>query len=263
MIETKICKKCGKEFPRTEKYFNKLIKNTDGLKGTCKQCLSEYDKQYRKKNAERLADYLKNNAKHTSERDKQYRKDHSEHIAKYYKSNINHILECRKQYYKSNTEHITERSKQYYKDNTEIVIRRNKQYRKNNIEKIAKYKRQYAKENIEQHRISWQRRVALKKQLPSTLTLAQWENIKNKFNNKCCYCGKELPLAQEHFLALSKCGEYTVNNIIPSCKSCNSSKCNRDFFVWYPKYEHYSIKREKFILKFLNYKDGLQQLKII
>ena len=105
-----------------------------------------------------------------------------------------------------------------------------------------------------------QRRMALKRKLSSTLTLAQWENMKMHFNNKCAYCGKELPLAQEHFLALTKGGEYTVNNIIPSCKTCNSSKCNKDFFTWYPKYKYFSKKREKIILKFLNYKNEIQQL---
>lgn len=91
----------------------------------------------------------------------------------------------------------------------------------------------------------------------------QWEEIKKHFDYKCAYCGKDLPLAQEHFLALSKEGEYTLNNIIPSCKSCNSSKATKDFFKWYPNYKNYSKKRERAILKFLGYTDENQQLKII
>mgnify|MGYP003489420683 CR=1 FL=1 len=79
------------------------------------------------------------------------------------------------------------------------------------------------------------------------------KNIKLEFNNKCAYCGKEKPLSQEHFVALSKGGEFTINNIIPSCQNCNSSKRATDFFEWYPKFKHYSKKREQIILKFLNY----------
>ena len=106
----------------------------------------------------------------------------------------------------------------------------------------------------------YQRREARKRSLECNLTAKQWLDIKLQFDNKCAYCGKELPLAQEHFLALSKSGEYTVNNIICACKTCNSSKSNKDFFTWYPKYKYYSKKRERFILKFLNYKDGIQQI---
>lgn len=105
-----------------------------------------------------------------------------------------------------------------------------------------------------------QKRIAKKRSLPFALVTKQWEQIKLYFNNTCCYCDKPLSLAQEHFIPLNKGGEYTTNNIIPSCLSCNSSKNDKDFFTWYPKYEHYSKKREKKILEFLNYKNGIQQL---
>lgn len=108
-----------------------------------------------------------------------------------------------------------------------------------------------------------QRRRSLKRKLETTLTLNQWENIKIHFNNKCCYCNRELPLEQEHFIALSVMGEYTINNIIPACKSCNASKSNKIFNEWYPKYKYYSKKREKIILSFLGYTKGIQQLKIM
>lgn len=262
-MKTKVCIKCGRELPRNEEYFNKAIRSADGLKGACKQCLSEYDKQYRKKNATRLTKYHKDNLEHIAECTKQYRKNNPDKLAKYYKDNIEHIIERNKQYRKDNIELAKERDNKRYRDNSERLIKCAKQYRKDNVDKIAKHKKQYAKENMEQGRISGQRRLARKRQLPSTLTLVQWEQIRKRFNNCCAYCGKELPLAQEHFLALSKGGEYTVNNIIPSCKPCNSSKGNKDFFEWYSKHDYYSVKREKFILKFLNYKDGIQQLKII
>lgn len=109
-------------------------------------------------------------------------------------------------------------------------------------------------------RISNQIRRTFKRQLPSTLTDMQWLTIKKQFNNRCAYCNRELPLEMEHFIPLSKLGEFSVNNIICACKPCNSSKGNKDFFEWYSKHDYYSKKREKFILKFLNYKDGIQQI---
>lgn len=128
---------------------------------------------------------------------------------------------------------------------------------------MSEYHKQYHNEHLEQYRIREHQRKSRKHLLPFTLTIAQWELIKLSFNNCCAYCGKELPLAQEHFIALSKGGEYSANNIIPSCKSCNSRKRDKDFFEWYPTYKHYSKKREHIILKFLGYIDGNQQLKIL
>lgn len=79
----------------------------------------------------------------------------------------------------------------------------------------------------------------------------------------CTKCGRDLPLSQDHFIPLSKGGEYTLNNIIPACVHCNSSKHIQSFFEWYPKYKYYSSNREKKILIFLGFKNGNQQLKII
>ncbi len=70
-------------------------------------------------------------------------------------------------------------------------------------------------------------------------------------------------LEQEHFVPISSNGPYTANNIIPACKSCNSSKRDSDFFSWYPKQPFYSKRREAKILRYLNYdNDGKQQASI-
>jgi 5-methylcytosine-specific restriction endonuclease McrA len=129
----------------------------------------------------------------------------------------------------------------------------------------ARYRKQNKKWCINHpkyHNMVWQKRRAKKLSLPYTLTSKQWQQIKEYFNNKCAYCGKELPLSKEHFIPLSKGGEYTINNIIPVCLSCNSSKQDKDFFKWYPAQSFYSKAREKRILKYLGYKNDKQQLKI-
>jgi 5-methylcytosine-specific restriction endonuclease McrA len=122
--------------------------------------------------------------------------------------------------------------------------------------------REIRSKNPERFRAYCNSRRARERNLPNTYTAEQWDICKNHFNNFCAYCGEEKPLEQEHFLALSKGGEYTHNNIIPVCKSCNSGKQDNDFFDWYPKQDFYNKKREKKILKFLNYNNGIQQLSL-
>lgn len=226
-MKTKICIKCSKTLPATSEYFRSRKNNKDGLRNECKKCYNKYAREYKKNNA----DKIKNSKK------------------KYYELNKEKISEKNSLYYKCNKEHILNLNKEYYKLNKQYILKRSriqsKEWYLNNKDK-AKYKNE--------------RRRSIKSLLPSNLNSHQWKNIKLHFKNKCAYCGKELPLEQEHFIPLSKGGEYTINNIIPACKSCNCSKRNTDFFEWYPNQKFYSKIREKKILKYLNYKNYNQQL---
>lgn len=235
----KKCSKCGKEYPLTAEYFTMRAKNKDGFHGQCKGCVEEYNKQYRGKNKE-----------YYREHNKQYYKENEEDIKKY------------KQKY----------NKQYYEENKETRSEYDKQYYEENKKRIAEYYKQYRKENRGIYNLSNQKYKTRKNKLLNTLTIKQWTTIKNYFNNRCAYCGmveKEHiktfgeQLHQEHFIPLSKGGEYTHNNIIPACKSCNSSKNSMDFFEWYPSNVHYSKEREDKILEYLNYTGDVQQLSIL
>ena len=49
----------------------------------------------------------------------------------------------------------------------------------------------------------------------------------------CAYCGeKDKPLQRDRVLALSRGGRYTLSNIVPACRSCNTSKCNDEVTGW-------------------------------
>jgi len=166
-------------------------------------------------------------------------------------------------YYENNKEKTKEQAKEYRNNNKEKVKESKNKYRLTHLEEERMSKRIYLINNRDKVNLCHQKRKAKKRKLPRNLTVEQWEKIKSDFNNSCAYCGSKLPLAQEHFIPLSKGGEYTVNNIIPSCQSCNSSKRDKSFFEWYKNYEFYSKEREEFILKYLGYKEEIQQLRVI
>lgn len=300
-MEVKICITCGKKLPLTIEYFGKAKTNRDGFKGECKQCKTISERAYREKNKERLSEhkkeYNKNNRDKANIRSRRYCESHkesiSEHKSSYYQENKEWITERNEKYRQYNSDKRSEYSKTYCERNKDKILKYCKKYREENKEKINGNRKKYREENIEKIKdicrkyreenpekiresrrkykknnvdkccIYTQKRIAKKLLLPNTLTLKQWEEIKLQFDNKCAYCGKELILQQEHFIPVAKGGEYTHNNIIPSCRSCNCSKGAKDFFEWYPKFKNYSKKREKFILKYLNYKDNIQQLKMM
>ena len=146
-----------------------------------------------------------------------------------------------------------------YKANPEKKRERFRAYYKANTEKLKSKSRRYQKENPEKTRAHNQVRRSRKVLLPTPLTIGQWEKIKILFNNSCAYCGKKGKLEQDHFVALVKGGEYSRDNIIPACKSCNSKKHTEDFFKWYPIQSFYTKGRESKILNHLGYKKQQQQ----
>jgi len=289
----KTCTKCGNTYPETSEYFGKQIRGKNGLNSRCRLCLaegckqwhkgnSERDKAYRDANKNKKAEYEKRrrinnpsyhkqwcekNKEALSEYRKMYNKSNKEVIAKNHKAyrnaNKDVLAKNKKLYYEANKEKIAEKGKLYRVANNALKKARDRAYYETHREDILKYQKQNAKDYPEKRNTINQRRRTRKRELPSTLTDSQWNDAKIAFDNKCCYCGKEKPLAQEHFLALHKLGEHSHLNIIPACQSCNSSKGSKAFSEWYPTFKFYSKKREQKILKYLNYKNGIQQLALL
>jgi 5-methylcytosine-specific restriction endonuclease McrA len=49
----------------------------------------------------------------------------------------------------------------------------------------------------------------------------------------CAYCGaREQALQRDCVLAISRGGRYTLDNVVPACRSCNTSKCNDEVTGW-------------------------------
>ena len=60
----------------------------------------------------------------------------------------------------------------------------------------------------------------------------QWAALKEAWGG-CAYCGAVgKPLQRDCVLALSRGGRYTLDNIVPACGSCNTSKCNDEVTGW-------------------------------
>ena len=51
-------------------------------------------------------------------------------------------------------------------------------------------------------------------------------------NCSCCYCGDEDNLSLDHLMPRKKLGSDLSENLIYACRSCNSSKRERDMVTW-------------------------------
>jgi 5-methylcytosine-specific restriction endonuclease McrA len=60
----------------------------------------------------------------------------------------------------------------------------------------------------------------------------QWTALKEAWGG-CAYCGGiDKALQRDCVLAISRGGRYTVENVVPACGSCNTSKCNDEVTGW-------------------------------
>ena len=60
----------------------------------------------------------------------------------------------------------------------------------------------------------------------------EWAALKSSWGG-CAYCGAAgSALQKDCVLALSRGGRYTLDNVVPACRSCNASKCNDEVTGW-------------------------------
>lgn len=99
----------------------------------------------------------------------------------------------------------------------------------NFVKKIkASAKRHNSTENgKEARRNSVRKRRAILAKVETTLTKEQWKTILNHFGHKCVYCGSAKRIEMDHVIPISKGGKHIAGNVVPACRSCNSSKGNR------------------------------------
>ena len=64
------------------------------------------------------------------------------------------------------------------------------------------------------------------------LTDSQWAALQLAWGG-CAYCGViGAPLQKDCVLPISRGGRYELANVVPSCRSCNASKCNSEVTSW-------------------------------
>lgn len=58
------------------------------------------------------------------------------------------------------------------------------------------------------------------------------EKVKYQYPNTCCYCGSNEKIHMDHLIPQIKGGQDSADNLVWACRSCNSSKRDRDVLIW-------------------------------
>lgn len=218
------------------------------------------------------------------EREKRNSLENQVYRAEYYQANHTRLLDQKKDYYQRNRDRKLAKDKEYREANPEKIAARNKLWYEQNRDKQIQYgrdryvakrdeilieKRRYSKSNRPLMRLRWNRwrstptgraadnrskakRKALKlANHRSDFSVEQWLERVAEFDQCCAYCGSQTALAQDHLLPVSMGGSDTIGNLIPVCRSCNSSKGNRDPMAWYKAQSFFAPSRWRKILKVL------------
>jgi hypothetical protein len=218
----KKCSLCGEE--KSKDLFGKSSNSKDGLRSRCKVCRSVESKEYRHKYRQEVLDRKKKWYQDTISRAK-------ERTNKALKEGARECTQCNK--IKPILEYRKRPNGGFYSKCKLCENFNNKVYRKNNPELINELKV-----------VSENKRREKAKNLKNTFNRHEWKRCKLYFINSCAYCGKELQnLTQDHFIPLSKNGEYTKYNIVPSCKSCNSEKNNKNPYEWFEQNKNISLEK--------------------
>ncbi|MFD1453232.1 HNH endonuclease [Oceanobacillus sojae] len=132
-----------------------------------------------------------------------------------------------------------------------------RKWTESNRDRLREQDRIYREQHRAEAAATEARRRARKKSLPDTLTSEQVKDIIQKFNGKCSICSSDYEHL-DHFIPLATGhGGTTRENIVPLCLKCNSSKRDKNPFLWsetLPKEE-----RERFddLVKYLTDINGI------
>ena len=165
------------------------------------------------------------------------------------------------------------RARRHLKEKPDMVRETNRRWRWKNSVKMNSYREKWTEANPEKkNEISKRRLERLKKVRRVPYTDKDLSHLLKEFNNSCAYCGKEFDfsiskrrLSWDHFVPISKNGDDALWNLLPACKSCNSSKSRRDAEEWYSSCEHFSPMRWAKILECLesNRRFAARQINLI
>lgn len=251
MENLKKCNKCGSEKPNTFDYFTKT--NSGKTSTLCKECKLNYDRNRKIVKREELMkkgkEYREHNKERLSLKNKEWREKNPDKLKQYRLDNKEQISQKNKEYREKNREELLESKHQWNKQNKKY----NQEYRKQNKERDKEVAKAWEKtEKGHQMRIeSVRKRRERLKNLLNNFTNKDWKDCLEYFDHSCAYCGEKTKLENDHFIAVVKGGHYTKTNILCSCRRCNASKDDADFFEWYPLQYFYDKKREEKILNYI------------
>lgn len=105
-------------------------------------------------------------------------------------------------------------------------------YRQRHPERVKEGQRKRRHAHPEKHRLAEQRRRArLRDSCSPGVTPEQWAERVRLFAGCCAYCHRPADTV-DHCIPISRGGKDIITNVVPACRSCNSSKRDKTPSEW-------------------------------
>lgn len=157
-----------------------------------------------------------------------YKQEHKAETAEYDRRHyLNHraeVAEHHTQYHQEHREAENERMRQYYLGHRSERTRHMRQYYQEHREETLEHVRQYSQGHPEVRLAARHKRRALLADSNGNFTAEEFRLLCETYGNRCLYCQEELPLTPDHMVPISRGGSNSIENIVPSCRSCNQRK---------------------------------------
>lgn len=154
--------------------------------------------------------------------------------ARYWQENKDRLSQKNRDWREANPERVREYSRDYMRaaraaDPSEARRRRREQYVKDK-ERVARLKREWNARHPERVvEMAARRRARLAS--AATYTVSDREAARLR-NSDCYYCGALGPGTIDHVVPLSRGGTHGVGNLVPCCRTCNTSKGTKFLSEW-------------------------------
>ncbi len=136
------------------------------------------------------------------------------------------------------------RNEKWRLKNPSKVASRHAIYRSTHREEINKRSRNWKKNNPDMVKAQKSKRRARKSMAGGSFTAYEWNKKILEYAGRCAYCGDiENNPTQDHVIPISRGGSSKIDNIVPACKRCNSSKGSKTLQEWKSKWNQHSSKR--------------------
>lgn len=219
----KICTKCKIE--QDESNFIRTSTTNPHLRSTCRKCNNKQALLWSHRNKNKKSESYRRWAKKNPEKLRlnrydyflRHREKNKELCRLKYNSNKEKYKLINKKWQVRNQDRVKVIKANWYQLHRNETILRTKLWKKNNPEQS----RLLASRNCHV------RRSRIKNTI-RTLTAKQWQDILTEHDFRCAYCGirfsQTTPPTKDHKIPVKLGGDFTYENIVPACLSCNSRK---------------------------------------
>jgi hypothetical protein len=149
-----------------------------------------------------------------------------------------------------------ERVSQWSRDNPE----KKQWWRRNNPDKVREIGRRWQQNNhTRTAQISQTRRARKRGNGVYRIENRDIRQLYERFGGLCAWCGGMMATELDHVQPIKRGGYHGLGNILPSCRTCNRSKGDREPWGWFRSQLFYSSQMEQYLRETLAYGEMIDQ----